>query len=200
MLGLALMLFRDVQPVRSLLHPSSDSSCATATTTITPATPTDLDTSAALSPGHLFGSTLDDLAVHSEQNQPIGVSSCYCVALHVAPLIGLNFILTGLGSGMIYKFIPMFCWKELALGPIATHAMIASFQLLAVRGNYHVYERRVRLARSHDRSHRAIYRHCGACASRRARKFNGSSAWLDSERARVGAPPRQVEYGTAVWQ
>merc|ERR1712232_797952 len=161
MLGLALMLFRDVQPVRSLLHPSSDSSCATATTTITPATPTDLDTSAALSPGHLFGSTLDDLAVHSEQNQPIGVSSCYCVALHVAPLIGLNFILTGLGSGMIYKFIPMFCWKELALGPIATHAMIASFQLLAVGGNLLI----ARLARFCGPVAATIMCMSGACAS-----------------------------------
>mmetsp|Transcript_22034 Transcript_22034/g.36392 ORF Transcript_22034/g.36392 Transcript_22034/m.36392 type:complete len:217 (+) Transcript_22034:877-1527(+) len=72
--------------------------------------------------------------------------------------------------------------------------------LRASRGDHHLHERRVRLARAYHRSHGAISRHCRASDSWRARKLDGSFARLNSERARIRAPSRQVEYGAAVWQ
>lgn len=55
---------------------------------------------------------------------------------HVPILISISSLLGGLGSGMAYKFIPMFCWKELGLSPIPTHAIIVAQQLAATVLNF----------------------------------------------------------------
>ena len=52
-------------------------------------------------------------------------------AAYVAPLIGLSNLALGLGSGVAYKFIPLFCLSTLGLSPIATHAMIGGMQAVA---------------------------------------------------------------------
>ena len=49
----------------------------------------------------------------------------------VAPLIGLNCVLIGLGSGITYKYIPLFCLKTLKLSPIATNAIVSGMQIVA---------------------------------------------------------------------
>lgn len=49
----------------------------------------------------------------------------------VAALVALQDLLTGLGSGMCYKFQPLFLWQEFGLSPIATNAIVASFQIAA---------------------------------------------------------------------
>eukprot|EP00966_Prymnesium_polylepis_P206453 4783456-Prymnesium_polylepis.1 len=49
----------------------------------------------------------------------------------VAALVAAQDVLTGLGSGMCYKFQPLFLWKEVGLSPVATNAIMASFQLAA---------------------------------------------------------------------
>lgn len=50
---------------------------------------------------------------------------------YVAPLLSVSSFFLGCGSGVAYKFIPLFCLKTLALSPIATHAIIAGMQLAA---------------------------------------------------------------------
>ena len=63
------------------------------------------------------------------------VATTGCSAsIWIATLIAAQDVLTGLGSGMCYKFQPLFLWKEVGLSPIATNAIMASFQLAAAVG------------------------------------------------------------------
>ena len=48
--------------------------------------------------------------------------------LHVAVLITASNVCLGLGSGTLYKFIPLFCLSDLKLSPIAVHAIVAAMQ------------------------------------------------------------------------
>jgi len=61
---------------------------------------------------------------------------CGLRARHVPHLIALSNLLQGLGSGIAYKFVPIFCWKELGLRPVATYAIVAGFQMAATLLNF----------------------------------------------------------------
>ena len=63
-------------------------------------------------------------------------SCCGIRRRHVPHLIVANNLLLGLGSGVAYKFLPIFCWKVLHLKPVSTYALTASFQLLATLFNF----------------------------------------------------------------
>lgn len=58
-------------------------------------------------------------------------SSTCDVSVWIAALVAIQDLLTGLGSGMCYKFQPLFLWQEFALSPVATNAIVASFQIAA---------------------------------------------------------------------
>ena len=51
-------------------------------------------------------------------------------------LIAACQLLMGLGSGMAYKYIPIFCWKELGMPPVQTYALVGAFQLIATLNNF----------------------------------------------------------------
>lgn len=62
------------------------------------------------------------------------IKSTWVTEQIAAPLIGLNCVLIGLGSGITYKYIPLFCPKtlKLSLGPIATNAIVSGMQIVAI--------------------------------------------------------------------
>ena len=49
----------------------------------------------------------------------------------VAPVISASNLLMGFGSGIAYKFIPLYCMQGLRLSPIVTHGVIAGMQIAA---------------------------------------------------------------------
>ena len=61
------------------------------------------------------------------------VQCCGLTRRHVAPVIAISNLFLGLGSGMTYKFQPLFCWMGLGLSPIQTQAIVASFQYASRR-------------------------------------------------------------------
>ncbi|EOD27753.1 hypothetical protein EMIHUDRAFT_204702 [Emiliania huxleyi CCMP1516] len=58
-----------------------------------------------------------------------------CASRRVAPFLAASSLSLGFGSGIAYKFLPLYCMQSLELTPIATHAIIALMQLTATALN-----------------------------------------------------------------
>lgn len=68
------------------------------------------------------GEAMLDTAADDGASAPIPAKSCLYHS--VAPLIALCDLFTGMGSGIIYKFVPLFLLHDLQLKPIAVQAII----------------------------------------------------------------------------
>lgn len=75
------------------------------------------------------GGADDGSETHPCRVRSPAASSACAVSVWVAALVAVQDVLTGLGSGMCYKFQPLFLWRELHLSPVATNAIMASFQV-----------------------------------------------------------------------
>lgn len=137
-LALCMFLFTDVRvplvPSEALLagaQPHSDEATTVGATSSTinaaAAEPASAVVAVHAAVGGGRGGAEDDAAAEPSRRPP----PSRCLHRWVAPLIALCDVFTGMGSGIVYKFVPLFLLSDLALPPITVQAVVASFQFAA---------------------------------------------------------------------